>query len=91
MLPFVAYNYMLEELEWDIVLAGNVILVLYVGLATVLWTARCAYRRVDHRSGGTPSMLPLASAPQLCLPRCQQGHDLRPAGRAAKAHVDRAP
>jgi hypothetical protein len=43
-LPFVAYNYMLEELEWDIVLAGNVILVLYVGLATVLWTGSYVFR-----------------------------------------------
>jgi len=42
--PFFAYNYMLEELEWDIVLAGNVILVAYVGLATVLWTASYVFR-----------------------------------------------
>ena len=41
-LPFFAYDYMLETLEWDVVLAGNVILVAYVGLATVLWTGRCA-------------------------------------------------
>ena len=35
---------MLETLGWDVVLAGNVILVSYVGLATVLWTARYAAR-----------------------------------------------
>ena len=44
MLPFVAYNYMLDTLGWDIVLAGNVILVCYVGLATVLWTGSYVFR-----------------------------------------------
>jgi len=43
-LPFYAYNFMLENLGWDVVLAGNVILVGYVGLATVLWTGRCVRR-----------------------------------------------
>ena len=42
--PFAAYNYMLEDLGWDVVLAGNVILVAYVGLATVLWTASYVFR-----------------------------------------------
>ena len=42
--PFFAYNYMLETLGWDVVLAGNVILVAYVGLATVLWTASYVFR-----------------------------------------------
>merc|ERR1719201_3164297 len=43
-LPFFAYDYMLETLEWDVVLAGNVILVAYVGLATVLWTGSYVFR-----------------------------------------------
>ena len=43
-LPFYAYNYMLETLGWDVVLAGNVILVGYVGLATVLWTGSYVFR-----------------------------------------------
>merc|ERR1719252_132193 len=43
-LPFFAYSFMLENLGWDIVLAGNVILVGYVGLATVLWTGSYVFR-----------------------------------------------
>lgn len=39
-LPFIAYNFMLDTLGWDVVLAGNVILVGYVGLGTVVWTGR---------------------------------------------------
>ena len=35
---------MLDTLGWDIVLAGNVILVCYVGLATVLWTGSYVFR-----------------------------------------------
>ena len=42
--PFFAYNYMLETLGYDVVFAGNVILVGYVGLATVLWTASYVFR-----------------------------------------------
>lgn len=41
-LPWIAYSYMLDVLEYDIVFAGNVILIGYVGALTVLWTARCA-------------------------------------------------
>jgi len=43
-LPFIAYNFMLESLGWDVVLAGNVILVGYVGLGTVLWTSSYVFR-----------------------------------------------
>jgi len=43
-LPFFAYSYMIDNLGWDVILAGNVILVGYVGLATVLWTASYVFR-----------------------------------------------
>ena len=43
-LPFLAYNFMLDTLKYDIVLAGNVILVGYVGLGTVLWTGSYVFR-----------------------------------------------
>jgi hypothetical protein len=43
-LPFFAYNFMLETLDFDVVLAGNVILVGYVGLGTVLWTSSYVFR-----------------------------------------------
>ena len=43
-LPFVAYNFMLENLGWDVVLAGNVVLVGYVGLGTVAWTLSYVFR-----------------------------------------------
>ena len=42
--PFIAYSYMLDNLGWDVILAGNVILVGYVGLATVAWTASYVFR-----------------------------------------------
>lgn len=43
-LPFFAYNFMLDTLGYDVVLAGNVILVGYVGLGTVLWTSSYVFR-----------------------------------------------
>lgn len=43
-LPFFLYNFMLENLGFDVVLAGNVILVGYVGLGTVLWTSSYIFR-----------------------------------------------
>merc|ERR1711871_447286 len=43
-LPWVAYSYMLDILNYDIVFAGNVILVGYVGLLTGLWTASYVFR-----------------------------------------------
>jgi hypothetical protein len=43
-LPFVAYSFMLDSLGWDVVLAGNVILVGYVGLGTVVWTGSYVFR-----------------------------------------------
>ena len=43
-LPFLAYNFMLDTLGYDVVLAGNVILVGYVGLGTVLWTSSYVFR-----------------------------------------------
>lgn len=43
-LPFVAYSFMLDNLGWDVVLAGNVILVGYVGLGTVVWTGSYVFR-----------------------------------------------
>ena len=42
--PFVAYGYMTGPMGVDIVTAGNVILVLYVGAATVAWTASYVFR-----------------------------------------------
>lgn len=42
--PFVAYGYMTGPMDVDIVTAGNVILVLYVGAATVGWTASYVFR-----------------------------------------------
>ena len=96
--PFIAYNYMLETLEYDIVTAGNVILVAYVGLATVLWTARCATRRdartrVFGRCDGHPltscaRVVCVPSARQLRLPRCEQGHDVRPAAARLRERGD---
>ncbi len=43
-LPFFAYSFMLDNLGWDVVLAGNVILVGYVGLGTVVWTGSYVFR-----------------------------------------------
>merc|ERR1719247_3424214 len=43
-LPFIAYGYMTGPLEYDIVTAGNIVLVAYVGLATVGWTASYVFR-----------------------------------------------
>lgn len=43
-LPWVAYSYMLDVLGYDIVFAGNVILIGYVGLLTVLWTGSYVFR-----------------------------------------------
>merc|ERR1719379_2228070 len=43
-LPFFAYSFMLDTLGWDVILAGNVVLVGYVGLATVVWTASYVFR-----------------------------------------------
>ena len=43
-LPFVAYSFMLDNLGWDVVLAGNVILVGYVGVGTVVWTGSYVFR-----------------------------------------------
>jgi hypothetical protein len=42
--PFIAYNFMLDALGWDVVKAGNVILVCYVGLGTAAWTSSYVYR-----------------------------------------------
>jgi hypothetical protein len=42
--PFIAYNFMLDTLGYDVVLAGNVILVGYVGLGTVVWTGSYVFR-----------------------------------------------
>jgi len=42
--PFAAYSFMLDNLGWDVVLAGNVILVGYVGLGTVVWTGSYVFR-----------------------------------------------
>ena len=39
-LPFVAYSYMVDVMDLGVVVAGNVILVLYVGLGMVVWTGR---------------------------------------------------
>lgn len=43
-LPFVAYDYMINTMELDIVTAGNVVLIVYVGAATVAWTASYVLR-----------------------------------------------
>ena len=43
-LPFFAYSFMIDNLGYDVVLAGNVILVGYVGLGTVLWTGSYVFR-----------------------------------------------
>jgi len=43
-LPFVAYSFMIDNLGYDVVLAGNVILIGYVGLATVAWTGSYVFR-----------------------------------------------
>lgn len=43
-LPFIAYSFMIDNLGYDVVLAGNVILVGYVGLGTVLWTGSYVFR-----------------------------------------------
>lgn len=43
-LPFFAYSFMIDNLGYDVVLAGNVILVGYVGLGTVVWTGSYVFR-----------------------------------------------
>jgi len=43
-LPIVGYNFMTGPLGFDIVLAGNVILVGYVGLGTVAWVGSYVFR-----------------------------------------------
>ena len=43
-LPFIAYDYMINTMELDIVTAGNVVLIAYVGSATVAWTASYVMR-----------------------------------------------
>eukprot|EP00965_Chrysotila_dentata_P258832 6213358-Pleurochrysis_carterae.AAC.2 len=40
-LPFLVYSFLLDTLEMDVVTAGNIVLVGYVGLSIVAWTARC--------------------------------------------------
>ena len=55
-LPWVAYSYMLDVLNYDIVFAGNVILVGYVGLLTVLWTARCGPAIPRSRAGASTGL-----------------------------------
>jgi len=42
--PFVAYSFMVDTLDWGVVLAGNVILVAYVGVGTVAWTGSYIFR-----------------------------------------------
>jgi len=42
--PFIAYGFMLDNLGWDVITAGNVILVGYVGTITVAWTASYVFR-----------------------------------------------
>jgi len=42
--PFIAYSYMVDVLDLGVVLAGNVILVLYVGLGMVVWTGSYIFR-----------------------------------------------
>lgn len=54
-LPFIAYSFMVDVLDLGVVLAGNVILVLYVGLGIVVWTGRCGeagskFRHSQHRT-----------------------------------------
>ena len=43
-LPFIAYSFMIDNLGYDVVLAGNVILVGYVGVGTVVWTGSYVFR-----------------------------------------------
>lgn len=43
-LPFFAYGFMTDNLGWDVVLAGNVILVGYVGSITAAWTGSYVFR-----------------------------------------------
>ena len=43
-LPFIAYGYLTGPGGMDVVAAGNIILVGYVGLATVGWTASYVFR-----------------------------------------------
>ena len=62
-LPWVAYSYMLDVLGYDIVFAGNVILIGYVGLLTVLWTGRCGQGKL-RESGSSPKP-PLTRTPTL--------------------------
>lgn len=83
-LPFVAYSFMIDNLGYDVVLAGNVILIGYVGLATVAWTGRCAIACPLARTPSSDAQLRglcIVSRfmAQLRLPCCQQGHDVRPA------------
>lgn len=42
--PFAAYSFMVDTLDLGVVLAGNVILVLYVGLGIVAWTGSYVFR-----------------------------------------------
>ena len=46
--PFVAYSYMVDVLDLGVVLAGNIILVLYVGLGIVAWTGRRTLTEAIH-------------------------------------------
>jgi hypothetical protein len=54
-LPFFGYNFMTDVLNYDVVLAGQVILVGYVGLGTLVWTGRCVSRRARATSSVSAS------------------------------------
>ena len=43
-LPFFLYDFLQSNMGFDVVAAGNIILVGYVGLGTVLWTASYVFR-----------------------------------------------
>jgi len=42
--PFFGYNFMTDVLDYDVVLAGQVILVGYVGVGTLVWTGSYVFR-----------------------------------------------
>lgn len=42
--PFIVYNFLQDQLGLDVVAAGNVILVGYVGLGTIAWTSTYVFR-----------------------------------------------
>jgi hypothetical protein len=42
--PFIAYDFMQTVLGYDMIFAGNVILIGYIGIGTILWVSSYVFR-----------------------------------------------